>query len=190
MPSKKDATPTTKQVELCRASYRAHQIGNELLLFASGVHPTTGFKEFFSVEDLNGTPPRFGFFCVKPGGIVLHVITPFQHNERIHLGRAVQTVQIEDADGKHDVEVEPFPEVMGEAGAVSCDVCVRKAIEVWANNKQFDDGQTLGQIYLRGSCNNGALSVLAQAIQASCQAQPTSLSCGTTARQLIRSTCP
>ncbi|HEV7515728.1 MAG TPA: hypothetical protein VGR07_05455 [Thermoanaerobaculia bacterium] len=198
-PPKKDATPAPPQVELCRASYRAHQIGNELLLFASGVHPTTGFKEFFSVRSLAGPTAQFAFFCIKPGGIVLEVITPFQHNERFQVEGPIEGVEVVDADGTHLVKVERSQQKVGAVPApgakavleeeVGCNQQVRNTVGDWANNHAFTDDQPLKDIYQQGPCNNGALSVLAQTLQQQFGTSPDGLSCSTTVRQIINFTC-
>src|SRR5206468_1584028 len=48
-----------------RATYQATQVGNELLLTAKGVHPTTGFRELFEAHNLTAKVPEFAFFFIK-----------------------------------------------------------------------------------------------------------------------------
>ena len=208
---------SSKRLALGRATYSAQQMGDELMLFASGVHPTSGFKEFFETVTSEGPTPELSFFFIEPEPVsdVSQVVTPFQHSERFRVRGRGEAVIIRDRDGRHEVRVESFPEeearslaaeeglgVLGAevfavaepaqipAAAVGCDVCVRQTVALWANNDSFSNSQTLGQIYRRGSCNNGALSQLFQAIQGRCGQTPLGISCSTTVRQLIRSTCP
>ena len=213
---------SSKRLELGRASYSVQQMGDELMLFASGVHPTSGFREFFETVTLEGSIAEFKFLFIQPEreeegekaeiSVVAHMATAFQHHERFRVRGQVQGVVIQDRDGRHELIVERFPgeaerdrELEEEApetealaaaaaaplqAALICDDCVRQVIIEWAGNNAFNNSQTLGQIYRRGSCNNGVLSQLFQAIQQRCGHTPLSFSCNTTVRQLIRSTCP
>ena len=196
-----------KNVELGRGTYRAAQTGNELLLIASGIHPTTGFRELFEARDLSAKPPEFAFFFIKPTGITLPVVTPFQHHERFEVNGKVDFVMIEDADGEHRIKVGQMaidasdaPEVrtlkanMAIAAAApmtaaQCRGCVRRVVAQWANNDNFSDDQTLGDILTTGPCNLGAIAALAQAIDASCSKPPDSIDCGMTVQQLLELTC-
>ena len=212
---------SSKRLTLGRASYGAQQIGDELLLFANGVHPTAGFKEFFESLTLEGPIPELNFLFIEPErreeeeaelvSVVAQVVTAFQHHERFRVPGRVEGVVIRDLDGRHELVVERFPEVEASLdivmegaeeprltmeappiapAAAGCDLCVRGTVAMWAGNDSFSNSQTLGQVYRRGSCNNGALSQLFQAIQGRCGRTPLSFSCSTTVRQLIRSTCP
>ena len=194
-------------VELGRASYQAVQMGSgELLLIARGVHPTTGFREFFEFQNPNsGRLPEFAFFFVTPSGATLPVLTPFQHHERFEMGERVDFVVIEDADGEHrirvvhledDLEAEPEVRVLRATRAMAlpttaaqCRGCVRRVVAQWAHNDNFSNEDTLGDILRDGPCNGGAIAELAQALGATCAEPPDSIACGMTVRQLIELSC-
>jgi hypothetical protein len=181
------------KTQLSRGHYTAHQIGDELLLIATGVHPTPGFKEFFKVKSLSGVP-KLAFFCVTPSGIQPDVITPFQHHERFRVKGTVEKIVITDADGDHEVKVIGFAAraaiaaVQPEAEEPPCGDAVRQIVGDWANNSTFTDDQKLSDVFLRGPCNNGAISALARALQDQFGAVPT-LSCSTQVDVIVLSLC-
>lgn len=196
-----------KRVELGRASYQAVQMGDQLLLIASGMHPTTGFRELFEAQDLGARVPEFAFFFIVPTGIVNPVVTPFQHHERFEVRDRHEFLLIEDADGEHRVKVTQVEVTMDEAPearavkaraafasapatASQCRTCVLARVEEWSNNNEFTLNQTLGQIYRRGPCNAGAIAELSQAIESRCSVEPpNSIACSMTVGQLLQLTC-
>jgi len=179
--------------QLCRGSYTAHQIGDELLLIATGVHPTPGFKEFFKVKSLSGVP-AFAFFCIHPEGIQPDVITPFQHHERFLVKGPVEKVMIEDVDGAHEIKVVRFPKAAmaavkaEDAEELPCGDVVRQIIGAWAGNNGFSDDQKLSDVFLQGPCNNGAISALANALKDRFGGAPT-MSCSTTVASVVEALC-
>jgi hypothetical protein len=196
-----------KSVELGRGTYRAAQTGNELLLIASGIHPTTGFRELFEARDLSARPPEFAFFFIKPTGITLSVVTPFQHHDRFEVNGKVDFVMIADADGEHRIKVGQMtadasddPEVRvlkanrallaaAPLTSAQCRACVRQVVTQWSGNDDFSNDQTLGDILTTGPCSVGAIAELAQSLGASCAEPPDSISCDMTVRQLLDLTC-
>lgn len=96
----------------CAASYRAEQIPGAVLIFANGVHPTSGYAVFFEKLPIDVFPPEFSLWHVKPSGIVLDVITPFTKYTSFTTKQKIDTVVVHDANGKHEVNVEQVPDVM------------------------------------------------------------------------------
>jgi hypothetical protein len=195
-----------KGVELGRGKYQATQTGNALLLVATGIHPTTGFREFFEAHDLGSKMPEFGFFFIKPTGIVNPVITPFQHHEHFDVQNRVDFVIVEDADGEHRIRVAQVAVDANDAPearvlkanlamaatpltSAQCRACVRQVVAQWANNNDFSNDQTLGDVLTTGPCNGGAIAELAQALSGSCAEPPDSIACEMTVRQLLDLTC-
>ena len=185
-------------VVLGRGTYQATQVGNELLLTAKGVHPTTGFRELFEPHDLTAQVPVFDFFFIKPSGIVLDVITPFLYQDRFRVEGRPESILINDGDGKHEIVVTRVA-AMGEMKAamaaapaaeegVDCGDLVRQAVGVWAQNNDFDDDATLGDIIRGRPCDNGQLISLAQSLRAQFDVQ-LSLSCSTPVLRIIDQTC-
>ena len=190
------ATGATRVV-LGRGTYQATQIGDELLLVARGVHPTTGFQEFFEVLE----PGRkFAFFFVKPGGIVSDVITPFQHHERFRVEGRVEVVLIEDANGEHEVRVAQVEiaenEALGERAfrvrevfePRSCAERVRKVVGIWAQNQIFSDNQSLNDIIRGRPCDGGQAIALSQALRAEFGVS-IDVTCQTSVTHIIRRIC-
>ncbi len=196
-----------RRIEPGRATYQAVQIGDQLLLVARGMHPTTGFREFFEAQDLGAKVPEFALFFIAPAGIVLPVVTPFQHHERFEVQDTLEFVLVEDADGEHRVMVSQMAVEADEAletramraqsvfaaapaTAAQCRSCVLNVVEGWANNREFTLNQTLGQIFRRGPCNGGAIAELSRAIETKCSVvPPNSIACSMTVGQLLQLTC-
>lgn len=103
---------TPKTVAPCAASYRAEQVPGAVLIFAHGVHATSGYVVFFEKLPIDVFPPEFSLWHVTPSGIVLEVITPFTRYTSFKTTKKVDTVVIYDANGKHEVEVEQVPDVV------------------------------------------------------------------------------
>ena|SRR5688572_29698074 len=99
-------------IEACAASYRAQQVPGAVIIFAEGVHPTSGYKEFFQRSMIDVFPPQFSLWHVVPSGIVLQVITPFTEHTSFSASHKVDEVTVHDADGKHVVPVEQVPDVL------------------------------------------------------------------------------
>lgn len=101
-----------KNIELCAASYRAQQVPGAVLIFADGIHPTSGYTVFFELSPIDVFPPEFILWHVKPSGIVLPVITPFTEYTSFQTSNKVEVVTVHDADGKHKVPVEQVPDLL------------------------------------------------------------------------------
>lgn len=101
---------TPKTVEPCAASYRAEQVPGAVLIFAHGVHPTSGYVVFFEKSPIDVFPPEFSLWHVKPSGIVLEVITPFTEYTSFKTKDEIVAVVVYDAHDKHEVKVEQVPD--------------------------------------------------------------------------------
>ena len=114
-PEKKSSTTTTTTSvadigpggsELGRASYRALQTRDAVIIFAFGWHPTPGYVDFFEQSPIDIFPPEFIFRTIPPMGIVPQVLTPFAIWAMFGATESIKTVTVYDADGPHAVDVE------------------------------------------------------------------------------------
>ena len=99
-----------KTVGLCAASYRAEQVPGAVLIFAHGIHSTSGYVVFFEQSPIDVFPPEFSLWHVKPSGVVLDVITPFTEYTSFIAKEKIDTVVVHDVNGKHEVPVEQVPD--------------------------------------------------------------------------------
>jgi hypothetical protein len=97
-------------VALCSASYRAQQVPGAVLIFADGMHPTSGYQAFFEQSPIDVFPPEFILWHVAPSGIVLQVLTPFTVYTSFKTTGQVERVAVHDANGRHEVGVEQVPD--------------------------------------------------------------------------------
>lgn len=103
-------------VELCAATYRATQVPGEVIIFAEGIHPTSGYKVFFELSPIDIFPPEFILWHVKPSGIVLPVLTPFMEYTSFKAADKIDAVFVHDANGRHKVPVEQAPDLLLKHG--------------------------------------------------------------------------
>jgi hypothetical protein len=115
MPEKKStSTSTTTPIaetgaggsQLGRASYRAEQARDTVIIFATGWHPTPGYVDFFEQSAIDVFPPEFILRTIPPTGIVLPVLTPFAIWVMFGASEPIKTVTVHDADGAHKIQVE------------------------------------------------------------------------------------
>jgi len=92
--------------QLGRASYRAEQARDTVIIFAMGWHPTPGYVDFFEQSPIDIFPPEFILRTIPPTGMVLQVLTPFAIWVMFGASEPIKTVTVHDADGAHKVEVE------------------------------------------------------------------------------------
>jgi hypothetical protein len=92
--------------ELGRASYSAVQTSEAVVIFAVGVHPTSGYTDFFEQSPIDIYPPEFIFRTIPPSGPVLQVLTPFAIWVMFGASAPVKTVTVHDADGPHTIDVQ------------------------------------------------------------------------------------
>lgn len=92
--------------QLGRASYRAEQAGDTVIIFATGWHPTPGYVDFFEQSPITTFPPEFILRTIPPSGMVIQVLTPFAIWVMFGASEPVKTVTVHDADGAHEIKVE------------------------------------------------------------------------------------
>ena len=105
----------TGRGDLGRASYRAEQAQDAVVIFAFGWHPTPGYTDFFEQSMIEVFPPEFIFHSVPPGWIVPQVLTPFSIWVMFGASEPIKTVTVHDADGSHEIDVEQTPDTLAAA---------------------------------------------------------------------------
>lgn len=95
--------------ELGRASYRAEQVPDAVIIFATGWHPTAGYVDFFEQSPLKIYPPQFILRTIPPV-MAPQVLTPFAIWVMFGASEPVETVTVHDADGPHEIKVEQSPD--------------------------------------------------------------------------------
>jgi hypothetical protein len=106
---------TQPQLELCAGAYRARQTAGSLVIFAEGIHPSSGFNTFLSCETASPDLPIFSLWHVPPSGPVMQVATPFSVWCAFQTLRTVSRALVKDTNGTHEIPVE------GAAGVVRTD---------------------------------------------------------------------
>jgi hypothetical protein len=105
---------TPAKLELCVGSYYAQQIGQTVVLTATGAHPTSGFQVFLEQSPIDVYPPEFGLWHKKPSGFVLQVITPFSVSAHFAASQPVSKIVVHDANGAQTITVRPASEGVHE----------------------------------------------------------------------------
>ena len=100
--------------ELGRASYRAEQVPDAVIIFAMGWHPTAGYVDFFEQSPLRIFPPQFILRTIPPG-MAPQVLTPFAIWVMFGASEPIETVTVHDADGAHEIKVEQVPDKIAAA---------------------------------------------------------------------------
>ena len=114
MPEKKSTSTVSTSVaengpggtDLGRATYRAEQARDAVIIFAFGWHPTPGYTDFFEQSPIDIFPPQFIFKSIPPYGVVPQVLTPFAIWVMFGANEPIKTVTVHDADGPHEIPVE------------------------------------------------------------------------------------
>ncbi|HEX2268561.1 MAG TPA: hypothetical protein VHH35_03460 [Pyrinomonadaceae bacterium] len=101
--------------DLGRANYSAEQARDAVIIFASGVHPTPGYTDFFEQSPLRIFPPQFIFHSIPPTGMVPQVLSPFSIWVMFGATEPVETVTVHDADGAHEIKVKQISEDLAVA---------------------------------------------------------------------------
>jgi hypothetical protein len=120
MPDKKSTSKDSTSIagtgpggnDLGRASYRAEQAQDAVIIFAFGWHPTPGYIDFFEQSPIDVFPPEFIFRSIPPGGFWPQVLTPFAIWVAFGASEPVKTVTVHDADGPHEITVEQMPKTL------------------------------------------------------------------------------
>jgi hypothetical protein len=103
---------TTPILELCAGTYRAQKVPGSVVIFADGVHPTTGFRTFWHRDTPDVFPPTFSLWHIRPDGVVLQVLTPFAVSTSFQTTQELARVRVHDVNGAHLVEVEQVPDLV------------------------------------------------------------------------------
>src|SRR3712207_3506238 len=93
-------------VALCAGTYRAEQVPGAVIIYAHGLHRTTGYQVFFEQSPIRIFPPQFVLWHVEPTTITAESITPFEAQVSFRASDTVERVTVHDADGAHEVAVE------------------------------------------------------------------------------------
>ncbi len=101
--------------DLGRASYRAEQARDAVIIFAFGWHPTPAYTDFFEQSMIEIFPPEFIFHSIPPGWMVPQVLTPFSIWVMFGASEPIKTVTVHDADGEHRIDVEQTPDTLAAA---------------------------------------------------------------------------
>ena len=120
MPDKKSTSKESTSItgtgpgggDLGRASYRAEQAQDTVIIFAFGWHPTPGYTDFFEQSPIDVFPPEFIFRSIPPGGFWPQVLTPFAIWVAFGASEPVKTVTVHDADGRHEITVEQMSKTL------------------------------------------------------------------------------
>ncbi len=98
---------TDGKPELCKhAKFRAEKVDDKVVIYATGEHPTGGWKVSFEQLPIEIFPPQYRLVCIRPTGIVTQVITPFEVKTSFKSGADVKEVIVHDGEGRHKVPVE------------------------------------------------------------------------------------
>lgn len=98
--------PVRAKLELCVGSYHAEQIGQTVILTATGVHPTSGYDIFFEQSPIDVFPPEYSLWHKNPSGVTLQVVTPYSESVHFISAVPVKRLVVHDANGSHNVTVE------------------------------------------------------------------------------------
>ena len=92
--------------ELCLANYCARQVAGCVVLYANGIHQSSGCVVFFRRDPGAAFPPHFSLWHVHSGASELHAVTPFSVSVSFQTMKQVPSVLVTDATGRHLVTVE------------------------------------------------------------------------------------
>ncbi len=96
----------TSGAELCQAEYCARQFAGSVVLYAMGVHPSSGCVVFFKRDSGGAFPPGFSLWHIRSGASEVQAVTPFSTSVTFQTIRRVSDVIVTDATGSHRVPVE------------------------------------------------------------------------------------
>ena len=90
-----------------KTRFDAVQNGGMVTVTATGVNPTTGWKNTLTPSPIPGDPPTFTLKQTAPKGMVLQVLTPFTAEAQFPYSAVMkpQIVQVIDGNEKHVVPI-------------------------------------------------------------------------------------
>jgi hypothetical protein len=103
-------------VELCAGSYHACRLPGTVLVFAEGIHATSGFHTFWFHDAHDGTPAELSLWHLRPTGVVLQVVTPFSVATSFQTTADIRSVTVHDSEGSHLIRVEDVPDAIKSHG--------------------------------------------------------------------------
>lgn len=99
-------TEASDDAELCLAEYCARQFAGSVVLYAIGVHLTSGCAVIFRRDSGDSFPPSFSLWHIRSGASELQTVTPFSTSVAFQTIKRVSHVVVTDAAGTHRVPVE------------------------------------------------------------------------------------
>lgn len=96
--------------ELCVARYVAQCVAGHVIIVAFGVHHVAGCEVFLWRDPDEAFPPRYSLWHFPPRTPPLHVVTGFAVCAQFQTTRAIDRVEVNDAEGTQTVLVEEASE--------------------------------------------------------------------------------
>lgn len=94
------------QSQLCVASYRVLRAFGNVVVFAIGMHRTSGFLTYLSRDPGDDFPPRFSLWHVQSNQPTLYALAPFAVSLTFQTTLDLSHVEIRDAAGIRREQVE------------------------------------------------------------------------------------
>jgi hypothetical protein len=88
------------------AKYTASQTPGEVIIKASGQHPSSNYEAKLFMSPLRIWPPQYLLARHKTGDMGAQVITPFETTASFKSTDKVESVRVTDGAGAHDVPVD------------------------------------------------------------------------------------
>lgn len=99
--------------ELCMATYCARQIAGCVVLYALGVHHSSGRVVFLRRDPGEDFPPHFSLWHASSGAPEIHAVTPFAASASFQTMKEVRSVVVTDAAGPHVIAVDEESDATG-----------------------------------------------------------------------------
>jgi hypothetical protein len=94
------------QSTLCAATYRVLRASGDVVVFAIGMHRTSGFLTYLLRDPEHIFPPRFSLWHVQSNQPPLHALTPFAVSISFQTTVDLSHVEIRDASGIRSERIE------------------------------------------------------------------------------------
>ncbi len=95
------------------ATYSARQIAGCVVVYAVGVHQSSGHTVFFRRDPGEQFPPQFSLWHAHSGVPEIHTVTPFAASVSFQTMKEVRSLVVSDAAGTHVVPVEEESDAFG-----------------------------------------------------------------------------
>lgn len=86
--------------------YRAWRAAGDVIVYAEGQTPTPGYQVRLARQEPERRPPHLTLYFKPPENPVIQVLTRFHTCARIDAPASLESVFVEDADGKYELKVE------------------------------------------------------------------------------------